>query len=114
MARDRASAKVRGVSHAQAGVVKLCRDTMRQAPRRNPIAGSKLAAAAGLLGWLASAFAERPAVAQEATQRIAGNPGAVDVEPGSGALGQILGFGPESGVRLGGVLVSNGDRAHAR
>jgi len=63
-----------------------------------------------LLGWLgASAFAEAPAAAQEATQGIAGNPGAVDVEPGSGALGQLIGFGPESGVRLGGVLVSNGN-----
>ena len=63
-----------------------------------------------MLGWLAaSAFAEAPAAAQEATQGIAGNPGAVDVEPGSGALGRLIGFGPESGVRLGGVLVSNGN-----
>jgi porin len=113
MARDRASAKARNVIHAQPGVVKVCPATMRQAPLcihgRGPISGSKSAAAAGLLGWLASAFAEAPAAAQEATQGIAGNPGAVDVEPGSGALGQILGFGPESGVRLGGVLVSNGN-----
>ena len=27
----------------------------------------------------------------------------------SGALGRLIGFGPESGVRLGGVLVSNGN-----
>jgi porin len=42
-------------------------------------------------------------------QGIAGNPGAVDVEPGSGALGRLIGFGPDSGVRLGGVLVTNGN-----
>ena len=33
----------------------------------------------------------------------------MDVEPGSGALGRLIGFGPDSGVRLGGVLVSNGN-----
>jgi hypothetical protein len=67
---------------------------------RGPIScGKSAAAAAALLGWLAaSAFAEAPAAAQEATQGIAGNPGAADVEPGSGALGQLIGFGPESGV----------------
>jgi porin len=63
-----------------------------------------------LLGWLAaSLLAEAPAVAQDATQGIAGNPGAVDVEPGTGELGRFLGFGSDSGVRLGGVLVSNGN-----
>ena len=66
--------------------------------------------AAALLGWLAaSALAEAPARAQEATLGIAGNPGAVDVEPGTGELGRLIGFGPDSGVRLGGVLVSNGN-----
>jgi hypothetical protein len=66
--------------------------------------------AAALLGWLAaSVFAEAPAAAQDATQGIAGNPGAVDVEPGTGDLGRLIGFGPDSGVRLGGVLVSNGN-----
>jgi porin len=63
-----------------------------------------------LLSWLAAAaFAEAPAAAQDATQGIAGNPGAVDVEPGTGELGRVIGFGPDSGVRLGGVLVSNGN-----
>jgi carbohydrate-selective porin OprB len=63
-----------------------------------------------LLGWLAaSVFAGAPAAAQDATQGIAGNPGAVDVEPGTGDLGRLIGFGPDSGVRLGGVLVSNGN-----
>jgi porin len=60
--------------------------------------------------WLAgSAFAAAPAAAQDTTQGIAGNPGAVDVEPGTGALGRLLGFGPDSGIRLGGVLVTNGN-----
>jgi porin len=67
----------------------------------------KFRAAAALLGWLAASVCETPAKAQDATQGIAGNPGAVDVEPGSGALGQFLGFGPDSGIRLGGVVVSN-------
>ena len=63
-----------------------------------------------MLGWLAaSVFAEAPAAAQDVTQGIAGNPGAVDVEPGTGDLGRLIGFGPDSGVRLGGVLVSNGN-----
>ncbi len=66
--------------------------------------------AAALLGWLAaSVFAEAPAAAQDVTQGITGNPGAVDVEPGTGDLGRLIGFGPDSGVRLGGVLVSNGN-----
>ena len=63
-----------------------------------------------MLGWLAaSALAEAPTAAQDATQGIAGNPGAVDVEPGTGELGRLIGFGPDSGVKLGGVLVSNGN-----
>jgi porin len=66
--------------------------------------------AAALLGWLAaSVFAEAPAVAQDVTQGITGNPGAVDVEPGTGDLGRLIGFSPDSGVRLGGVLVTNGN-----
>lgn len=67
----------------------------------------KFPAAAALLGSLAALVCETPAKAQDVTQGIAGNPGAVDVEPGTGALGQFLGFGPDSGVRLGGVVVSN-------
>jgi porin len=31
------------------------------------------------------------------------------VEPGTGEWGRLVGFGPDSGVRLGGVLVSNGN-----
>lgn len=47
--------------------------------------------AAALLGWLAaSVFAEAPAAAQDVTQGIAGNPGAVDVEPGTGDLGRLI------------------------
>ena len=77
---------------------------------RRSLAGSdlvKFPAAAALVGSLAALVYETPAKAQDPTQGIAGNPGAVDVEPGTGALGQFLGFGPDSGVRLGGVVVSN-------
>jgi porin len=67
-------------------------------------------ATAALVALLvASGLAKAPAAAQEATLGIAGNPGAVDVEPGTGQLGRFIGFGPDSGVRLGGVLVSNGN-----
>ena len=45
----------------------------------------------------------------ETTTGIAGNPGAVNVTPGTGALGRWLGLEPDSGLRLGGVLVSNGN-----
>ena len=70
----------------------------------------KSRSAMAALGWVAASLsAEAPAAAQEATLGIAGNPGAVDVEPGTGELGRFLGFGPDSGVRLGGVLVSNGN-----
>ena len=115
-ARDRAavSAKVRGVIRAQTGGLNACPDTRREAPRRiggrGPISCRKSPVAAALLGWLAaSVFAKSPAAAQDALQGIAGNPGAVDVEPGTGELGRLIGFGPDSGVRLGGVLVSNGN-----
>lgn len=77
---------------------------------KRSLAGSdlvKFPAAAALLCWLAGSVWETPAKAQDAAQGIAGNPGAVDVEPGTGALGQFLGFGRDSGVRLGGVVVSN-------
>ena len=40
---------------------------------------------------------------------IAGNPGAVNIVAGTGELGRLIGLGPESGLRLGGVLVSNGN-----
>ena len=45
--------------------------------------------------------------AQEAFEGIAGNPGAVNVQAGSGEAGRLLGLPPDSGIRLGGVLVSN-------
>jgi porin len=38
---------------------------------------------------------------------ISGNVAAVNVETGTGWLGQQLGFGPDSGVRVGGVWVGN-------
>jgi porin len=66
-----------------------------------------------LLNWLAwvpcSARAQTPSDADAASSAIAGNPGAVNVTPGTGELGRLLGIEPESGLRLGGVLVSNGN-----
>ena len=54
-------------------------------------------------------LAQTVAAAADSATGIAGNPGAVNVTPGTGALGRWLGLGPDSGVRLGGVLVSNGN-----
>jgi porin len=66
-----------------------------------------------LLTWPAwvpcLAQAQAPSDANTTSSAIAGNPGAVNVTPGTGQLGRLLGFEPESGLRLGGVLVSNGN-----
>jgi porin len=40
---------------------------------------------------------------------IAGNPAATNVESGTGELGPLIGLSPDTGIRLGGVLVSNGN-----
>ncbi|QFY43045.1 porin [Candidatus Methylospira mobilis] len=40
---------------------------------------------------------------------ISSNPGAVNVFSGTGKLGRMLGFGKDSGVRLGGVWIGNAD-----
>jgi porin len=65
---------------------------------------------AGLfVGFAHSLRAQAPADTMQQDSTIAGNPGAVDVAPGSGALGRLLGLGSDSGIRLGGVLVSNGN-----
>jgi porin len=40
---------------------------------------------------------------------IAGNPGAVNFKPGIGLIGRVLGFGPDSGVFIGGLWVGNTD-----
>ena len=55
------------------------------------------------------AQAQTPSETDTTSSAIAGNPGAVNVTPGTGELGRLLGFEPESGLRLGGVLVSNGN-----
>ena len=79
------------------------RNVAKLLPAQSSLRKSPVAAV--LLGWLAaSVFAESPAAAQDELQGIAGNPGAVDVEPGTGELRRVIGFGPDSGVRLGGVL----------
>jgi porin len=65
--------------------------------------------AALLIGLACSAGAQTPPDADAANSAIAGNPGAVNIVAGTGELGRLLGLDPESGLRLGGVLVSNGN-----
>ncbi len=69
--------------------------------------GRTLLLAAMLLTDVASS--KRPPMDEADSPGIAGNPGAVDVQPGTGALGRLLGLDPSTGFRLGGVLVSNGN-----
>jgi porin len=40
---------------------------------------------------------------------ISANPGASNIIPGTGLLGRLIGFGPDSGVRLGGLWIGNAD-----
>lgn len=68
-----------------------------------------LIAAALFIGLASSLRAQTPPAAEAASPAIAGNPGAVDVQPGTGALGRLLGLDAATGIRLGGVLVSNGN-----
>lgn len=42
-----------------------------------------------------------------ATAGISANPGAVNILTGTGLLGRLLGFGPDSGVRLGGLWIGD-------
>jgi porin len=65
--------------------------------------------AAFLIGLAPAARAQTPPAADLESPAIAGNPGAVNIVAGTGALGRLLGLEPESGLRLGGVLVSNGN-----
>jgi porin len=62
-----------------------------------------------LIGLGSTSRAQTPPAEDVATSAIAGNPGAVNIVAGTGALGMLLGLDPESGLRLGGVLVSNGN-----
>jgi carbohydrate-selective porin OprB len=61
-----------------------------------------------LIGLTSAGCAQTSSAAAE-SPAIAGNPGAVNIVAGTGALGALLGLDPESGLRLGGVLVSNGN-----
>jgi carbohydrate-selective porin OprB len=61
-----------------------------------------------LIGLASSGHAQTPSADVESSA-IAGNPGAVNIVAGTGALGVLFGLDPESGLRLGGVLVSNGN-----
>jgi carbohydrate-selective porin OprB len=62
-----------------------------------------------LFGLAPTAHAQATPAADAASSAIAGNPGAVNIVAGTGALGRLLGLDPESGLRLGGVLVRNGN-----
>jgi len=62
-----------------------------------------------LIGPLLTARAQTPSDADAVSSAIAGNPGAVNIVAGTGELGRLIGLDPESGLRLGGVLVSNGN-----
>ena len=69
-----------------------------------------LLSSALLLAWVpCSAQAQAPSDADTTSSAIAGNPAAVNVTPGTGELGRLIGLQPENGLRLGGVLVSNGN-----
>jgi hypothetical protein len=61
-----------------------------------------------LIGLASSGRAQTPSADVESSA-IAGNPGAVNIVAGTGALGVLFGLDRESGLRLGGVLVSNGN-----
>jgi hypothetical protein len=62
-----------------------------------------------LIGLALSARAQTPSDADAASSGIAGNPGAASIVAGTGELGRLLSLDPETGLRLGGVLVSNGN-----
>jgi carbohydrate-selective porin OprB len=68
-----------------------------------------LLSAALLVGFTPSAHARTQTDTDATSSAIAGNPGAVNIVAGTGDLGRLLGLEPESGLRLGGVLVSNGN-----
>src|SRR5271156_5956839 len=48
-------------------------------------------------------------ITADSVNAISGNPGAVNIKPGIGLLGRTLGFGPDSGVFIGGVWSGDAD-----
>jgi porin len=68
-----------------------------------------LLSAALLVGFTSSVSAQTQPATDATSSAIAGNPGAVNIVAGTGELGRLLGLEPDSGLRLGGVLVSNGN-----
>ena len=48
-------------------------------------------------------------ISADSVNAISGNPGAVNVKPGIGLLGRTLGFGPDSGVFIGGLWSGDTD-----
>lgn len=57
----------------------------------------------------APSAAASPAAAATPIPAISANPGAVTTTPGTGWLGRLLGFTPESGIRVGGLWIGNSD-----
>ncbi len=51
----------------------------------------------------------QPMIAEEASYGISGNPGAVNIETGTGKLGHLLKIPETSGVRLGGLWMGDGN-----
>src|SRR5262249_60104144 len=45
--------------------------------------------------------------ASRGAQAVSSNPGAVDIVQGTGALGRLLGFDADSGIRLGGLWIGD-------
>jgi porin len=69
----------------------------------------KLLSTVFLIALAHSAGAQAPPDTDTTSSAIAGNPSAVNIVAGTGELGRLLGLDPETGLRLGGVLVSNGN-----
>ncbi len=51
----------------------------------------------------------KQALASDTVEAISANPGAVNIESGTGLLGRLIGFDANSGVRLGGLWIGNAD-----
>ena len=79
----------------------------RKATPGTPRAGGQavvrklLLSGALLIGLAPLARTQTIPAADPASSAIAGNPGAVNIVAGTGALGRLLGLDPERGLRLG-------------
>jgi porin len=69
----------------------------------------KLVISLALMGGPASELRAQSPPPPTVSPAIVGNPAATNAEAGTGAFGRMLGLEPDTGVRLGGALVSNGN-----